>query len=49
MIIWQLKNVEEANAIIAVLGKVSYDQVSDLIARLKQQTELQEKLIAQAP
>ncbi len=45
-ITWTLRDVNEANNILAVLGKLPYEQVVDTIARLKAQTELQLKLQA---
>jgi hypothetical protein len=42
-IIWTLQDINEANNILAVLGKLPYEQVADTIARLKAQTEEQLK------
>lgn len=38
MITWTLKDINEANAILAVLGKLPYEQVGDLIPRLRDET-----------
>ncbi len=43
MITWTLKDINEANAILGVLGKLPYEQVNDLITRLRAQTEGQLK------
>lgn len=40
---WTLRDVNEANNILAVLGKLPYEQVADTITRLKAQTEEQLK------
>jgi hypothetical protein len=41
MITWTLKDVNEANAILAVLAKLPYEQVGELIPRLREETRLQ--------
>lgn len=46
-ITWTLKDVNEANNILLVLGKLPYEQVAETIARLKAQTE--EQLKPKAP
>lgn len=38
---WVLKDINEANSILALLGKMPYDQVADLIERLKAQQQAQ--------
>ncbi len=38
---WTLKDVNEANAILAVLGKLPYEQVGELIPRLRDETQRQ--------
>jgi len=38
---WTLKDINEANSVLAVLGKLPYEQVADLIGRLRAQTEEQ--------
>ena len=42
-IIWTLNDINEANNVLAVLGKLPYEQVADLIGRLRAQTEEQLK------
>lgn len=37
MITWVLKDINEANSILAVLGKLPYEQVADVIGRLREQ------------
>lgn len=41
MITWNLNDINEANNILAVLGKLPYEQVADLIGRLRAQNEAQ--------
>ncbi len=41
MINWTLKDINEANAILAVLGKLPYEQVAELLDRLRKETQEQ--------
>jgi len=36
-ITWTLRDLNEANNVLAVLGKLPYEQVADLIDRLRKQ------------
>ncbi len=41
MITWTLKDVNEANAILATLAKLPYEAVGELIPRLRDETQRQ--------
>ena len=41
MINWTLTDINEANAILGVLGKLPYEQVVELIDRLRKETQAQ--------